>query len=163
MTWHQVNIGHLSRAVNLIWNYFSIQSKHSPRVCGLEKKANIGKYFILGIQGTIDIVTTWTWLTHAQGGVCSVYWSLFPSLSTSCQCVKAWRYHGHQQRRTGSVQNQSCVQIIQSLCQGITNNILSISGLSGSFSPSPDVIILMRPGAYSLRGSEDNKYIYIFF
>ena len=24
------------------------------------KKANIGKYFILGIQGTIDIITTWT-------------------------------------------------------------------------------------------------------
>ena len=101
------------------------------------KKANIGKYFILGIQGTIDIVTTWTWLTltHAWGSVqCLLISFPQPLQSPHHASVKAWRYHGHQQRWTGSVQNQSCVQIIQSLCQGITNNILSISGLWELFS-----------------------------
>ena len=111
-----------------------------PRVCVVwksNKKANIGKYFILGIQGTIDIVTTWTWLTltHAWGSVqCLLISFPQPLQSPHHASIKAWRYHGHQQRWTGSVQNQSCVQIIQSLCQGITNNILSISGLWELFS-----------------------------
>ena len=46
------------------------------------KKANIGKYFILGIQGTIDIITTWTWLTwltqHTRWGSAQCLLISFP-------------------------------------------------------------------------------------
>lgn len=71
----------MSRAVNFLSEIISQFKANIPRVCVVwksNKKANIGKYFILGIQGTIDIVTTWdmTNMTNTRvGGVCnnSVY------------------------------------------------------------------------------------------